>query len=161
MSGAVAFRPMLAADAVQLALQPSQHVCLGVTRPVLSIEDGRELAEGGPAWTAIAGGRVVACAGFRLLWPPSGRTAGHAVAWALLAAGIGAAHLAVTRFARARIAESPLARIEAIARAEVEAECRWPRLVGLAFVCDLPCWGPDGATHKLFARVRPPEAGGR
>jgi hypothetical protein len=150
MMGGVTFRDMQPGDVVQLALQPSQHTALGVTRAVHSFEDGEELALGGPSWTAIgADGRILCCAGFRELWP--GR---HAVAWALLASGLGAAHLAVTRFARDRIAESPLARIEAIVRAGVAAECAWARLVGLNLVAELRQWGPDGETHLLFERLR-------
>jgi hypothetical protein len=146
----VRFRDFLAGDVVQLALQPSQHVCLGVTRAVHSIDDGLELAAGGPAWTAISvQGRILCCAGFRELW--EGR---HAVAWALLASELGAAQLAITRFARQRIAESPFARIEAIVRKAMKAECDWARLVGLDFRCELPKWGPDGETHLLFDRVR-------
>jgi len=150
MTAAVTFRQFLAGDVVQLALQPSQHVHLGVTRPVQSFEDGEELAEGGPAWTAIgAGGRILCCAGFKELWPDR-----HAVAWALLAGGLGAAHLAITRFARDRIAESRLARIEAIVRADVAAERCWARLVGLSLRAELPAWGPEGASHLLFDRIR-------
>lgn len=166
----VLFRPFAAGDVVQLALQPSQHVALGVTRPVHSIEDGRELAAGGPAWTAIgtAGdnrGRILCCAGFQQLWPAkplpphphqpgAGGTGGHAVAWALLASGLGAAHLAITRFAAEQFEASAYSRIEAIVRASVAAECKWPRLIGMRLAATLRAWGPDGDTHLLFERVR-------
>lgn len=153
--GGVTFRPMLAGDVVQLVLQPSQHICLGVTRAVHSIEDGEELVAGGPAWTATGGdGRVLCCAGFTELWPATERTGGHAVAWALLAAGLGAAHVAITRFARERIAESPYSRIEAIVRADVSAEPAWARQVGLRRRALLRKWGPEGKMHLLFERVR-------
>lgn len=148
--GAVTFRAMCAGDVVALALQPSQHVCLGVTRPVHSLEDGAELVEGGPAWTAVASdGRILCCAGFKILWPDR-----HAVAWALLAAGLGSAHVAITRFARDRIAQSPLPRIEAIVRAGVVAEPKWARLVGLRRRALLRKWGPEGRAHILFERIR-------
>lgn len=152
----VAFRSFLAGDVVQLALQPSQHVTLGITRPVHSIDDGRELEACGPAWTAYApsNGRILCCAGFKELWPAGERSGGHGVAWAMLAGGLGAAHLAITRFARERIAESPLTRIEAIVRAGVEAECSWARLVGLELAAVLRAWGPDAETHLLFERIR-------
>lgn len=150
-TSAVQFRPMRPVDAPRLHLQRSQHVCLGVTRIVHSIEDGRELVEGGPAWTAerACDGRVLCIAGFKELWP--GR---HAVAWAMLATGLGPAHLAITRYARDRIAEAPFDRIEAIVREGVSAECRWARLVGLTFIARLRKWGPDGETHVLFERIR-------
>lgn len=171
MSGAVLFRPFLAGDVVQLALQPSQHVTLGLTRPVRDIEDGRELEAGGPAWTAIGmqganRGRVLCCAGFTELFPaaplvagPSnptgaGGTGGHAVAWALLAEGLGAAHLAVTRFARQQFDASAYSRIEAVVRASVAAECKWPRLIGMSLAATLRRWGPQGETHLLFEHIK-------
>lgn len=150
----VLIRPFAAGDVVQLALQPSQHVTLGFTRPVHNLEDGRELAEGGPAWTAIGGGRILCCAGFKELFPAGEKSGGHAVAWALLATGLGAAHVAVTRFAREQIRASSYSRIEAIARAHVAAECKWPRLLGMKLAATLRAWGPDGETHLLFERIR-------
>lgn len=92
---------------------------------------------------------MVACLGLRETFP--GR---QAVAWAILAEGIGAAHLAISRFARRRIAESPLRRIEAIVRAEVHAECVWARLVGLQAAHVLRCFGAQSETHVLFERIR-------
>lgn len=150
----VAFRPFLAGDIVQLALQPSQHVTLGMTRPVHGLEDGIDLAASGPAWTAIGGGRILCCAGFQFLWPPREGFGGHAVAWAMLACGLGGAHLAITRFARGRIEDSSIPRIEAVVRADVSAECKWARLVGLNFRAQLLRWGPDGETHLLFDRIK-------
>jgi hypothetical protein len=148
----VRFRDLLAGDVVQLQLQPSQHMTLGFYRPLHNLEEGLELAEGGPGWTAIGeDGRILCCAGFRELWPGC-----HAVAWAMLAADIGAAHLAVTRFARARIADSPLPRIEAIVRAKVRAERAWAQAVGLKLNTELHAWGPDGETHLLYERVLQP-----
>jgi hypothetical protein len=160
MNGAVTIRPFLAGDVVQLALQPSQHVTLGMHKAVHSIEDGRELEAIGPAWTAIGAangagrGRILACYGFGYQWPPSERTGGHALAWAMLGEGLGAAHVAITRFARETIAASPIDRIEAIVRKAVEAECRWAELVGFRFVAELTSWGPERETHLLYERVR-------
>lgn len=150
----VTFRDMLPGDVVQLALQPSQHVTLGVTRAVRSYEDGEELATGGPAWTAIGEGRILACFGARYLFPPRGDFTGHAVLWALLSSGLGRAHLPITRFIADRIAESPIGRLEAIVRADVQAEAKWPCLLGfLRRPKVLRRWGPDGADHLLFERI--------
>lgn len=152
---AVRIRDFLAGDVVQLVLQPSQHEFLGLTRAVHSIEDGRELAAGGPAWTVIGpGGRILACYGFTYLWPPTELTTGHAVAWAMLAADLGRAHVAITKFARDTIAASPIDRIEAIVRADVAADCRWAEMVGLELVATLRAWGPERKTHLLFERIR-------
>jgi len=154
MSAAVTFRDMLAGDVVQLALQPSQHAYLGITRAVHGIEDGEELVAGGPAWTAIAAdGRILACFGAKFLWPPKGDFTGHAVLWALLAAGLGFAQVALSRFIAERIAGSDIARLEAIVRADVAAEPRWAAAVGMKRRAVLRRWGPEGADHILFERI--------
>jgi hypothetical protein len=153
----VTIRPFVAGDVVQLDLQPSQHVALGVWKAVHDLEDGRELEGAGPAWTAIGGGRVLCCYGFAYEHPPSEKSGGHALAWALLTAGLGAAHLAITRFARATIAASPISRIEAIVRKDYPAERQWAELVGFTLAATLRAWGPDGETHLLYERVRADE----
>jgi hypothetical protein len=151
----VGIRPFLAGDVVQLTLQPSQHVTLGISKAVHSLEDGRELEALGPAWTAIAdGGRILACYGFGYQWPPSEKTGGHALAWALLAPGLGAAHVAITRFARETLRTSSIERVEAIVREGVEAEVRWAEMVGFTRVATLRAWGPEAETHILYERVR-------
>jgi hypothetical protein len=99
--------------------------------------------------TEGGGGRILACYGFGYQWPPSERTGGHALAWAMLGEGLGAAHVAITRFARETIAASPM-----IVRKAVEAECRWAELVGFRFVAELTSWGPERETHLLYERVR-------
>ena len=147
----VTIRPMVASDALVIQRQASQRVQLGLERD-MTIEEADSLIEDGEAWTAIADERIVACMGLRETFP--GR---QAVAWAILAEGVGGAHLAVTRFARRRIAQSRLARIEAIVRAAVPAECAWAKLVGLQAAHVLRCFGAQSETHVLYERVR--EAG--
>lgn len=153
----VAFRPMLAGDAINICVQPSQHVCLGVNRPILSLEDGEEMASGGPAWTAIDAfdGRILCVGGFKELWPPNPPlTDGHAIAWAILAANIGAAHHAITAYSRQRVAETTYSRLEVIVRMDVPAERRWARLLGFGNPRVLRKWGPEGAPHMLLERIR-------
>lgn len=155
MSRSVQIRAFLAGDVVQLALQPSQHMTLGVHKAVHSIEDGETLEAAGPAWTAIgADGRILCCYGFAYEHRPSELTGGHALAWALLTTDLGPAHVAITRFARETIAASPIDRIEALVRADVAAECRWAEMVGLELAAVLRAWGPERRTHLLFERVR-------
>jgi hypothetical protein len=152
---AVTFRDFLPGDAIHICLQTSQHICLGVNRPVLNIEDGLDMLLGGPAWTAIGrGGRILCCGGFKLLWPPNPPlTGGHAVAWAILAANLGAGHVAITRFARDRIAEAPYSRIECITRMDVPSEFLWARLLGFGNGRVLRKWGPEGRPHMLLERI--------
>lgn len=147
-------RSFLAGDVVQLDLQPSQHMTLGILKPIHTVEDGRELEQAGPAWTAIGdNGRILCCYGFAFLHPATDSFGGHALAWAMLAGGIGAAHVAITRFARETLASSPITRIEALVRADVEAECRWAEMVGFDHVATLRAWGPEGRTHRLYERI--------
>lgn len=153
----VRFTPMIAADAVAIQRQASQRVQLGLERE-MTWEEAEALADGpGEAWTATirtgaAEARIVACLGLRETF--EGR---QAVAWAILAEGIGAAHLAISRFAKARIAASPLPRIEAIVLASVHAEVAWAKLVGLQPVHVLRRFGAQSETHLLCERIREAE----
>lgn len=140
---------MMPADMIEIQRQASQLVQLGIERDV-SIEEAEAIADGpGEAWTARYQGRIVACLGLRETFPDR-----QAVAWAVLAEGIGGAHLAITRFARARISASKLGRIEAIVRQGVPAEGTWASLVGLAPAHVLRCFGAMSETHILCERIR-------
>lgn len=141
---------MNAVDAIVIQRQPSQQVQLGLTREI-SEEEAQGLATGGEAWTAWvddgSSWRIVACFGLRETFP--GR---QAVAWAILAEGLGSAHLAVTRFARARIEASALRRIEAITL--TPAEHAWAKLLGLTPAHVLRAFGAASEDHILFERIR-------
>lgn len=137
---------MAPADALAIQRQPSQRVQLGIERD-MTPEEAESLADGGEAWTGWHNDRIVACIGLRETFP--GR---QAVAWAILSEGLGGAHLAVTRFARARIEASPLRRIEAITR--TEAEHIWATMVGLRAAHVLRAFGAASEDHILFERIR-------
>lgn len=151
MMGELAFRPMLAGDAVLLSLQPSQHRELGLEHKEFTLEEGEDLADNGLAWTAYRGARIVTIAGFRELFK---RGSGHAVVWAALAGDIGSDHLAITRFAREQIRNAPFRRLEAIVDAGDERAVAWAKLVGLEPVHELRGYGPEGKTHILFERIQ-------
>lgn len=144
----VEIRPMIAADVLAIERQPSQRVQLGF-RETPSEADAQGLIDDGEAWAAVDGDRVIACFGIRETFPGK-----QGVAWAILSSAVGAAHLAITRFAKRRIAESPLVRIEAIARVAISAECVWPRLTGLQAAHVLRKFGAASEDHMLFERVR-------
>ncbi len=154
--GGVTFRELLVGDVLRIFVQPSQQLCMGVTRRVLSLEDAMELVAGGPAWSGIDdSGRVLGLAGFKELFPANPpKTMGHAVAWAVLAADLGPAHVKISGFAREQIAAAPYSRLEAIVRMGVPAEFRWARLLGFGNPRVLRRWGPDGDPHMLLERVR-------
>lgn len=173
-AGATTVRPMVADDAGRIERQPSQRMALGIEAGVeVTTEIAADLIAGGEAWSVERGGRVVACLGLRETFPGV-----QGVAWAILAEGIGAAHLVTTRHARARIAASPLRRIEAVCRAGVDAEAiltafpdldptqlleavlsvpspetRWAAAAGLIPVHVLRKFGAASETHVLFERI--------
>lgn len=153
----VAFRPFLAEDAIALTLQPSQWIEAGIECCAIDESQARAMEVAGPAWSAIApDGRVLCCAGIGTMYHDAAGEPAHGVAWAMLSTGIGAAHVAITRYARARISEARHRRIEAIVKADDDGEaCRWARMVGLTLGHVLRGYGADGATHFLFERVRP------
>lgn len=141
------FRPMCAGDAVLLSMQPSQQFELGIEHRQFTMDEGRELAEGGIAWTAARGTRIVGIAGFREVFT------GHALVWATLSDSMGADHLACTRFARAQVAAAPYRRLEAIVEAKNKRAVAWAELVGLEPVHELRGYGAAGETHILFEKV--------
>lgn len=144
----VTFEPMIPVDAIDIQRQPSQRVQLGLVRD-MTYGEASDLANGGEAWTAWRDGVPIACFGLRETFPGV-----QAVAWAILADGLAGAHLAVTRFARARILASPLVRIEAIVKADVPAECAWAKCVGLTVAHILRRFGAASEDHVLFERIR-------
>jgi hypothetical protein len=174
MTEAVVIRPMLAQDAIAIERQPSQRVQLGIDMTgAMTLELAQSMIDGGEAWTAEQSGRIVAIMGLRETFPGV-----QGVAWAVLAPGIGAAHLAVSRHARRRIADSPLRRIEAVVEAAVDAEAilltfpgldpgqlleavisvkgpqiAWARSVGLTPAHVLRRFGGRSETHVLFERI--------
>lgn len=153
----VTFRPFRAQDALALVLQPSQWIEAGIECRAMDAAQAEGMEAAGPAWTAISdNGRVLVCAGLATHSHDAAGVPVHGIAWAMLTSGIGAAHVAITRFARAQIANSGLRRIEAIVQAEDDGQaCRWARMVGLEIGAVLRCWGGSGETHFLFERVRP------
>lgn len=143
----VTIRPMTVADAMSLQRQSSQQVQVGLVRD-MSVEVAQDLIDNGEAWTAERAGVPVAIMGLRETF--AGR---QGVAWAVLAEGVGAAHLPISRHARRRIADSALVRIEAIVRVDVDAEMLWARLVGLEPRCLLRKFGALSEDHMLFERI--------
>lgn len=142
------FRPE---DALALALQPSQIVEAGIASADMTIADARLLVERGEAWSAILpDGTPIACYGIAETFP--GR---QGTAWAMLASGLGvAAHAAITRFARMRVAASKLARVECLVRADVRGRgSKWAVAVGMPREATLACWGGASETIHVHARV--------
>lgn len=160
------------ADLMAIVPQQSQRFTIGVDTRETGAAEAELLAAQREAWAIRSEGALIACFGINEPFP--GR---QGVAWAVLAEGIGNAHLAMTRFARSRIEQCGLRRIEAIVRsADAEAildhfpaldgaqlldavlalatpECVWARLVGLKPAHVLRKYGGFGETHVLFERL--------
>ena len=156
-------------DLAEIALQPSQQTMLGL--PGMADPETAELAcAQAVAWCARDGGRIVACFGIVELF--AGR---QGYAWCMLAEGIGAAHLQLTRFIQSQIAGCGLARLELLARApDIEGELakrpglafslawrkatpemRWAVLLGFEPAHVLRCYGAASETMMLFERISP------
>lgn len=125
-SAAISVRPFQPEDLGWLFLEPEQQMWLGATSPVLDEDYGRQVRECGPCWTVRdSKGWVLGAGGFQEFGK------GYAIAWALLAQGIGRDHLAMTRVAREWIAAAPYTRVEALIRDDWPPAARWARLLGL------------------------------
>lgn len=164
--------PMEPADLLAIERHPAQTFQLGLFAAV-TLEGAEELAEQGECWTCFVGDRAVACVGIGETFPGV-----QGVAWGVLGVGVGAAHLTVTRWARERVRQSPLLRLEAIARsADAEAivaahpgidqasllaavlatptpETIWAKLCGFRAAHVLRKFGAASETHVLFERIR-------
>jgi hypothetical protein len=138
----VDFRYFVPDDLACLAPQPEQADWLTATAA-----DPETLFAAGPAWTALDGLSVLCCAGFGEVSPT------HAIAWAIIAADIGACMVPVTRYARERIEAARYRRIEAIVRAGFAPGARWARMIGLTEVHTLRAWGEACEDHLLFERI--------
>ena len=162
---------MTAEHYVVLDRQASQDVVFGQCVDV-TLENAQSYIDQGEAWACFDDERLVACVGINETFPGA-----VGVAWGVLARDVGAVHLAVTRYARMRIAISPLARIEAVARChDAEAlldqygaldaqqlidvlmtlptpECVWARLCGLKPAHVMRKFGFARQTYMLFERI--------
>lgn len=171
---ALDIRDLQPADLMALDLQPSQRMTLGLDTQAVSIDEAEDLASSRFAWSVRHEGRLIACIGIAETFAGT-----QGVGWAHLARGIGSAHLALTRFARARITDCGLARVEAIVRApdaenaiasfpflaeDAEGllvamlqtptpEMIWIQLLGLRPAHVLRKFGAAAQTHMLYERI--------
>jgi hypothetical protein len=138
--------PYRAEHLAALVLQPAQ-IWLA---PVVTDEYRAALERAGPAFTALAGGRVLGCAGVVEHWP------GRGVGWAMLAADIGPRFVALHRAVRRYLERQAPRRLEIAVQRDFAAGRRWALLLG--FERETPGgmrgYGPDGATYDLYARIR-------
>lgn len=130
-----------------LTLQPSQEYML----PAVARDGyGAEIAAGGPAYSALADGRIIACAGVWNIWP------GRGAAWALLAQDVPCHFIAVHRAVRTFLDHCGIARVEAYVDPGFDAANRWMRMLGFRLETPVPMakFGEGGREMLLYARVR-------
>lgn len=139
--------PFQANHLAALNLQPAQAYML----PYIERADYTvALESSGPAYSALADGRIIACAGVAEIWP------GRGAAWALLANSgpchFGTVHRAVCRF----LDGCGIRRVEAYVDPEFDAARRWMRLLGFRLETPDPmrAFGDDGRDMLLYARTR-------
>lgn len=129
------------------AIEVQGHQAL--VRPLLDSPDYIAALKSGPAYTALEGETVHACAGLIVHWP------GRAHAWTILAGKLNRRMLLIHRAIMGYLVECPIARIEAAVECDFPEGHRWMRLLG--FVCEAPRmehYMPDGSAAALYARVK-------
>jgi hypothetical protein len=103
------------------------------------------------SYSAVADGKVVACAGLTELSPA------RALAWSYLANDIGASSmLRVTRACERMLQLSHFRRVEMDVLYDFEEGHRWAKLLGFELECPRRrAYGPDGRDYALYSRVKP------
>lgn len=117
-------------------------------RPLLTPAMLHALAGQPHSYTAVVGGRVVACGGLIEYWP------GRAEAWAVLDATSRKEFLAVHNAARRVLDLGLFRRVEAVVETGFATGHRW--LLALGFRMEAPRmlrYGADGRDYSLYARV--------
>lgn len=112
-------------------------------------EYAQALKAAGPAYTAMAGMQVIACAGAFLYWE------GRAQAWSVLSVEVERyilrIHRAVVRFLNAY----PVRRIEIDVDPRSPLAVKWATRLGFVYEGRRPSFTPNGVTMDLYARIRP------
>lgn len=128
-----------------LLLQPSQ----AASQPLLADKNyPRYLAESGPAYAGIIGGRCLACAGLIEQWH------GRAVAWALMASEAGPHLRGIYHAMKSGIEVSGYRRIEAAVPVEFGPGHRWVKMLGFVPYHHAELYTPGGNACVLYERVR-------
>ena len=137
----VAFQP----DHLQrLLLQPSQ----AIMQPTLADPSyGPSLAAAGPAYSAVDGDAVFACAGLIPQWN------GRALAWALIAAEAGRHMVGIHKAVRRALDVHPFRRVETAVVSDFVQGHRWATLLGFEREGRMRAYTPEGQDCDLYARV--------
>lgn len=128
-----------------LLLQPSQ----AIMQPLLdNPEYAQSLKDAGPAYSAVDGDAVFACAGFIPQWE------GRAIAWALISAEAGRHFVTITRAVKRAMDLHQFRRVETAVAHEFPQGHRWARMLGFTREGLMRRYTPDGRDCDLYARVQ-------
>lgn len=163
----IRFSTLRPGDLKAIALQPSQRLALGMMGEITD-EIAELVAEQRVAWTVrAADGRILCCFGIVETFAEL-----QGWGWAMLAEGLGAAHLQLTRFIQGQVVACNLPRLELLARCATVAahldagsalrvalrhatpEVRWATLLGLEPVHVLRNYGAASESYVLFERLQ-------
>lgn len=137
----VAFEP---AHLDRLLLQPSQ----AIMQPVLADPAyGPSLASAGPAYSAVHGDAVFACAGLIPQWH------GRALAWALIAEEAGGHMVAIHKAVRRALNIHHFRRVETAVASDFPQGHRWAAMLGFEREGRMRAYTPDGQDCDLYALV--------
>lgn len=106
------------------------------------------LISGGPAYTLLSDGEVIACAGIVPQWQ------NRAMAWALVGANAGRAMVALHRAVVRCFEIHPCRRIETTVASKFPEGHRWARMLGFEREGTMTAFAPDGADYDLYARIQ-------
>lgn len=142
--------PFEPADLEAISLQVQQQAEMAALPDWRSL--GEQVAVAGPAWTARAGGRVIACGGIGVHWK------GRAEAWIFIASDMPRSmwvplHRLVRRLTEQAIERLSLRRLEASCAYGWPPGRRWLEMLGFQEECVARAYGPDGRDFVRFARV--------
>jgi len=136
----VPFRP---AHLESLIPQEAQSMAL----PYMNREHGEQLVCSGPAFTGIAGGRIIGCAGLVAAWP------NRAIAWTVMARSTPTLFLRAHRAIRRFLDDQAVRRIETYVVSDFDAGHRWVRALGFVREAGpLRQFDPLGNSYDIYVR---------
>lgn len=116
--------------------------------PMIGGDYGDSLVRGGPCFTALDDGRVLACAGVIRMWENRGQ------AWALMSADSGRHFVGIYRGIRRFLDMDETRRVEATVDSNFDAGHRLMRMLGFEREGRMRAYLMDGRDCDLYARVR-------
>lgn len=116
--------------------------------PMLRPEYGDALVRGGPCFSAIAGGQVIACSGVLRMWENRDQ------AWALLASNSGRHFIGIYRGMRRFLDLHEARRVEATVDHNFSEGHRLMSMLGFQHEGLMRAYLMDGRDCDLYARVR-------